>query len=100
MGFLDHKTAVITGGSSGIGLATAERFIGEGTARVFITGRRQRELDSAAADWGHERLLYKVMSDRPTTWSGSTTRSPTQPVVWTWWWPKRPAGSRAWVRSA
>ena len=39
MGLLDHKTAVITGGNSGIGLATAQRFIAEGAARVFITGR-------------------------------------------------------------
>ena len=48
MGLLDHKTAVITGANSGIGLATAERFIAEGAERVFITGRRQPELDSAA----------------------------------------------------
>ncbi len=38
------KVAVITGGSSGIGLATAKRFVEEG-AYVFITGRRQAELD-------------------------------------------------------
>lgn len=41
---LDGKTAVVTGGSSGLGLATAQRFVDEG-AYVFITGRRQRELD-------------------------------------------------------
>jgi NAD(P)-dependent dehydrogenase (short-subunit alcohol dehydrogenase family) len=52
MGLLDHKTAVITGANSGIGLATAERFIAEGAERVFITGRRQPELDSAAAQLG------------------------------------------------
>jgi NAD(P)-dependent dehydrogenase (short-subunit alcohol dehydrogenase family) len=46
MGALDGKVAVITGGSSGIGLATAKRFVKEG-AYVFITGRRQAELDSA-----------------------------------------------------
>ena len=40
--------AVITGGSSGIGLATAQRFVAEG-AYVFITGRRQAELDKAKA---------------------------------------------------
>jgi NAD(P)-dependent dehydrogenase (short-subunit alcohol dehydrogenase family) len=38
---LDGKIAVITGGNSGIGLATAQRFVQEG-AYVFITGRRQR----------------------------------------------------------
>jgi NAD(P)-dependent dehydrogenase (short-subunit alcohol dehydrogenase family) len=43
---LEGKVAVITGGSSGIGLATAQRFVSEG-AYVFITGRRQSELDAA-----------------------------------------------------
>jgi NAD(P)-dependent dehydrogenase (short-subunit alcohol dehydrogenase family) len=43
---LDGKIAVITGGNSGIGLATAHRFVDEG-AYVFITGRRQNELDAA-----------------------------------------------------
>ena len=46
MGALEGKVAVITGGNSGIGLATAKRFVKEG-AYVFITGRRQAELDSA-----------------------------------------------------
>lgn len=48
MGVLEGKVAVITGGSSGIGLATAKRFVEEG-AYVFITGRRQAELDKAEA---------------------------------------------------
>ena len=56
MGLLDHKTAVITGGNSGIGLATAERFIAEGAERVFVTGRRQAELDSAAKELGHRAV--------------------------------------------
>jgi len=48
MSKLDGKVAVITGGSSGIGLATAKKFVAEG-AYVFITGRRQSELDKAKA---------------------------------------------------
>jgi NAD(P)-dependent dehydrogenase (short-subunit alcohol dehydrogenase family) len=48
---LEGKVAVITGGSSGIGLATAQRFIYEG-AYVFITGRRQSELDAAVKQIG------------------------------------------------
>jgi NAD(P)-dependent dehydrogenase (short-subunit alcohol dehydrogenase family) len=43
---LEGKIAVITGGSSGIGLATAQRFVQEG-AHVYISGRRQSELDQA-----------------------------------------------------
>lgn len=46
MSKLKGKVAVITGGNSGIGLATAQRFAAEG-AHVFITGRRQSELDDA-----------------------------------------------------
>ena len=49
----DGKVAVITGGSSGIGLATARRFVAEG-GYVFITGRRQSELDKAVATIGHQ----------------------------------------------
>lgn len=48
---LQGKIAVITGGSSGIGLAVAKRFVNEG-AFVFITGRRQAELDKAAKEIG------------------------------------------------
>jgi NAD(P)-dependent dehydrogenase (short-subunit alcohol dehydrogenase family) len=48
---LKGKVAVITGGNSGIGLATAQRFVAEG-AYVFITGRRQNELDAAVKQIG------------------------------------------------
>ena len=57
---LDGKIAVITGGNSGIGLATAQRFVKEG-AYVFITGRRQSELDKAVKQIG--RNTMGVQSD-------------------------------------
>lgn len=48
---LEAKIALVTGGTSGIGLATAKRFVAEG-AYVFITGRRQAELDAAVQEIG------------------------------------------------
>jgi NAD(P)-dependent dehydrogenase (short-subunit alcohol dehydrogenase family) len=51
MGKLDGKIALITGGTSGIGFATAKRFVDEG-AYVFITGRREPELAAAAQGIG------------------------------------------------
>ena len=64
MSRLDGKVAVITGGSSGIGLATAQRFVQEG-AYVFITGRRQSELDKAKA----------LIGDGVTTVAGDASKS-------------------------
>lgn len=51
MGKLDGKIALVTGGNSGIGLATAKRFVAEG-AYVYITGRRQTSLDAAVQEIG------------------------------------------------
>ena len=51
MGKLDGKIALVTGGNSGIGLATAKAFVGEG-AYVFITGRRDPELAAAVKEIG------------------------------------------------
>jgi NAD(P)-dependent dehydrogenase (short-subunit alcohol dehydrogenase family) len=62
MSRLAGKVAVITGGSSGIGLATAQRFVDEG-AYVFITGRRQSELDKAKA----------LIGDGVSTFAGDVT---------------------------
>jgi NAD(P)-dependent dehydrogenase (short-subunit alcohol dehydrogenase family) len=51
MGKLDGKIALVTGGNSGIGLATAKRFVSEGAA-VYITGRREAELAAAVKEIG------------------------------------------------
>ncbi len=63
MGKLEGKTAVITGGATGIGRAAARRFIDEG-AFVFIFGRRQEALDAAVADLGgNARAVQGSVSD-------------------------------------
>ena len=54
---LETRTALITGGNSGIGLATAQLFVAEG-ARVAITGRNQMTLDAAAAKLGPNALAF------------------------------------------
>ncbi|AQS44374.1 glucose 1-dehydrogenase [Bacillus velezensis] len=51
MGKFEGKIALVTGGTSGIGLATAQKFVNEG-AYVYITGRRQNELDKAVNQIG------------------------------------------------
>lgn len=76
-GLLDDKVAVVTGGTSGIGLAIARRFVAEG-ALVFITGRRQAQIDAASAELGPRAVgvrcdvgnlaeldaLYEVVTER------------------------------------
>ena len=77
-GKLAGKIAVVTGGTTGIGLATARRFVAEG-AYVYVTGRRRRELDAAVAAIGEhvtgvqadssklddlDRLFAQVASER------------------------------------
>src|ERR1700742_132838 len=64
MSGLNGRIAVVTGGTSGIGLAIAQRFVKEG-AHVFVTGRRQSELDKAKA----------LIGDGVTTVRGDATSS-------------------------
>lgn len=59
MGQLDNKTSVVTGGSSGIGLAAAVRLADEG-AYVFLTGRRESELEAAVKTIGEDRATAVV----------------------------------------
>lgn len=61
MGKLDGKVAVVTGGSSGIGLAAAKRFVADG-AFVFVSGRRPAELDAAVAALG-AKSAFGVQGD-------------------------------------
>jgi len=60
-GKLEGKVAVVTGGSAGIGLAAAKRFAEEG-AYVFITGRRQPELDAAVKEIGPKAVAVRADS--------------------------------------
>ncbi|MEH1918231.1 glucose 1-dehydrogenase [Nostoc sp.] len=65
MGKLANKVAVVTGGSSGLGFATALRFIAEG-ADVFITGRRQNELDAAVKELGSNAFAIQGDISHPS----------------------------------
>ncbi|WP_069868338.1 SDR family oxidoreductase [Streptomyces malaysiensis] len=62
MGLLEGKTALVTGGSTGIGLASAVRLAAEG-AHVFITGRRKTELDAAVETIGSATAVVGDIAD-------------------------------------
>ena len=57
MGLYDGKTVVVTGGTSGIGLTTAQLFIREG-AKVLVTGRNPKTLDAARAELGEGAIVF------------------------------------------
>lgn len=65
MALLNDKTALITGGTSGIGLATAQRLAAEG-AHVFLTGRTQSTVDAAAASIGERATGIRGDVSQPT----------------------------------
>ena len=75
MSRLKNKVAVITGGTSGMGLATARRFVEEG-AFVYITGRRQTELDKAVSLIAAVSPQCRVTCPTSPISTGSTPRSP------------------------
>ena len=66
----DGKVALVTGGSSGIGLAAAKLFALRGAA-VYISGRRQKELDEAVREIGHSSTSPAVNS----SWTAARARS-------------------------
>ena len=74
MNRLEGKIALITGGNSGIGLATAKQFVNEG-AYVFITGRREPELAQAVKDIGRNVTGVQA-SRRSNPRAPSTTFAP------------------------
>ncbi|CCQ16426.1 putative glucose dehydrogenase [Rhodococcus sp. AW25M09] len=61
---LGGKTALVTGGTSGIGLAVVRRFVEEG-AHVFVTGRRQAQLDAVAAELGNAVTVVRADASAP-----------------------------------
>ena len=71
---LEGKTAVITGGTEGIGLATAKLFVKEG-AYVFIMARREKELDEAVTAIGSNVTGVQGTSQNWPTWIVSTRQS-------------------------
>jgi NAD(P)-dependent dehydrogenase (short-subunit alcohol dehydrogenase family) len=63
-GALQGRTALVSGGTSGIGLAVVHRFIAEG-AHVFVTGRRQEALDALRDEWGEAVTAVRADASEP-----------------------------------
>lgn len=70
MSRLEGKIAVVTGANSGIGLATAKAFLSDGVTRVYLTGRRQSELDKAVT------MLNAFAEERSDTFGSGHTSAP------------------------
>jgi len=79
MGKLQGKVAVVTGGTTGIGFATAKRFFDEG-AFVFITGRRQKELDEAVEAIGRNAVGVRGTSRNSEGGGAETNRTLPTPI--------------------
>ena len=81
-GELDGRVAIVTGGSSGIGLGTVERFLAEG-ARVVVADIDRDRGQAVVADLG------KRLHSLTPTWANPTRSSP--------WWPSPSSGSAVWT---
>lgn len=93
---LEGKIALVTGGSTGIGLATARRFAAEG-AYVYITGRRQAELTQRLPK-SAMRLAYASIRRSSINWTRCMNRFAARKAGWTCFSPTRAAAR--WCRSA
>ena len=82
MSNLNNKIAVVTGGSSGIGLATARRFIADG-AQVVITGRDPEALDGAVAELGDRATGIPGDVANLEDWTACSLAYRRIPAVWT-----------------
>jgi NAD(P)-dependent dehydrogenase (short-subunit alcohol dehydrogenase family) len=85
-GKLEAKIALITGGSSGIGLAVAQRFAREG-AFVFVTGRRKTELEKAAKLIGPEPAAIQADVANLADLDRVYQEIKLEKVGWTFWLP-------------